>query len=150
LLSKIENPSPCIGGLDCSAYYISKQRELANQARNADNSGEGQSESQQQTQSNTANPNPNDPNKKPVFGERGTQTTSTTVGKGQGWRIDVENPNPGQRPGQVHYQSGDKKYLYDPNTKSFIGASKTENKQLLNDAQVQRAIKKGLKVLGEN
>src|SRR5205085_9628681 len=60
---------------------------------------------QDQGQSNTASPNPNDPDKKPVFGERGTQTTSTTVGKGQGWRVDVENPNPGQRAGQIHYQS---------------------------------------------
>jgi RHS repeat-associated protein len=105
---------------------------------------------QGQGQSNTASPNPNDPDKKPIFGERGTQTTSTTVGSGKGWRVDVENPNPGQRPGQIHYQSGDKKYLYDSNSKSFIGASKTENKRLLSDPQVQRAIKKGLKVLGEN
>lgn len=58
--------------------------------------------------------------------------------------------NQAQRPGQIHYQSGDKKYLYDANTKSFVGASKTENKRLLNDAQVQRAIAKGPKVLGEN
>ena len=104
----------------------------------------------QSNQSSAANPNPNDPDKKPVFGERGTQTTSTTVGKGQGYRIDVENPNPGQRPGQIHYQSGDKKYLYDPNTKSFVGASKSENKRIINDPIVQRAIDKALKLLGEN
>src|SRR5580765_395328 len=41
--------------------------------------------------------------------------------------------------------SQDKKYLYDANTKSFVGTSKTENKRLLNDPQVQRAIEKGLK-----
>jgi len=87
--------------------------------------------------------------KEPVFGEKGTQTTSTTVGKGKGWRIDVENPNPGQRPGQVHYQSGNTKYLYSPTTKSFIGASKSENKRLLSNPEIQKAIEKGLQVLGE-
>jgi RHS repeat-associated protein len=103
----------------------------------------------QQGQSNTASPNPNDNDKKP-FGSRGTQTTSTTVYNGKGGRIDVENPNPGQRAGQIHYQSGKTKLLYDPNSKSFIGASKSQNKQLMNDPQIQKAIKKGLKILGEN
>ncbi len=134
----------CGMGLDCSGAYSNQYRNQSNQQNAANPNQQGQG------QSNTASPNPNDPDKKPVFGERGTQTTSTTVGRGQGWRIDVENPNPGQRPGQIHYQSGDTKYLYDANTKSFVGASKTENKRLLNDAQVQRAIAKGLKVLGEN
>lgn len=62
----------------------------------------------------------------------------------------MENPNPGQRAGQIHYQSGNTKLLYDPNSKSFIGASKTLNKQLMNDQQIQNAIKKGLKILGED
>ena len=110
-----------------------------------------QSQQQNQNQSNTASPNPGgDKDKKPIFGEKGTQTTSTTVGSGKGWRVDVENPNPGQRPGQIHYQSGDTKLLYDPSTKSFVGASKTQNRQLMNDPQVQRAIKKGMKMLGES
>jgi hypothetical protein len=65
-------------------------------------------------------------------------------------RIDVENPNPGQRAGQIHYQSGNTKLLYDPNRKSFIGASKSLNKQLMNDPQIQKAINKGLKILGES
>lgn len=134
----------CGMGLDCSGAYKNQYLNKSNEQNAANPNQQGQG------QSNTASPNPNDPDKKPVFGERGTQTTSTTVGKGQGWRVDVENPNPGQRPGQIHYQSGDKKYLYDANTKSFVGVSKTENKRLLNDAQVQRAITKGLKVLGEN
>jgi hypothetical protein len=107
------------------------------------------SQQSQQGQSNTASPNPNDNDKKP-FGSRGTQTTSTTVYNGKGGRIDVENPNPGQRAGQIHYQSGKTKLLYDPNSKSFIGASKSQNKQLMNDPQIQKAIKKGLKILGEN
>jgi RHS repeat-associated protein len=104
---------------------------------------------QGQGQSNTASPNPNDNDKKP-FGSGGTQTTSTTVYNGKRGRIDVENPNPGQRAGQIHYQSGKTKLLYDPNSKSFIGASKSQNKQLMNDPQIQKAIKKGLKILGES
>jgi RHS repeat-associated protein len=119
--------------------------------RNGVKSGNSQQGQQsQQGQSNTASPNPNNPNKKPIFGERGTQTTSTTVGNGKGWRVDVENPNPGQRPGQIHYQSGNTKLLYDPNTNSFVGASKTLNRQLMNNAQVQKAIQKGMKILGES
>ena len=30
----------------------------------------------------------------------------------RGARVDIENPNPGQRPGQVHLQIGDNKWLY--------------------------------------
>jgi hypothetical protein len=131
------DPATCF---ECPPIYYNKPNER-NDA-NPNQQGQGQSK--------TASPNPNDPNKKPIFGEKGTQTTSTTVGNGKGWRVDVENPNPGQRPGQIHYQAGDKKYLYNPNSNSFVGASKTENRRLLSDPQVQRAIKKGLKVLGEN
>jgi filamentous hemagglutinin len=72
------------------------------------------------------------------------------MGQGKGWRVDVENPNPGQRPGQIHYQSGNTKLLYDPVTKSFVGASKSLNKQLMNDPQIQKAIEKGMKLLGES
>lgn len=61
----------------------------------------------------------------------------------------MENPNPGQRAGQIHYQKGDTKLLYDPNSKSFIGASKSLNKRLMNDPEILRAIDKALKILGE-
>ena len=51
------------------------------------------------------------------------------------WRIQ-----PGQRPGQIHYQDKDnKKYLYDP-TKSFTDAPNSVNK-LLKDKKFM-AIKK--------
>ena len=133
------------GGKSAAQQDMDDLRMLRNIKNEQSNSQQGQ-----QGQSNTASPNPNDPNKKPIFGERGTQTTSTTVGNGKGWRVDVENPNPGQRPGQIHYQSGNTKLLYDPKTNSFVGASKTQNRQLLSNPQFQRAIKKGMKVLGEN
>jgi RHS repeat-associated protein len=89
---------------------------------------------------------------KPSLGTNGTQVTSKTLWKGKGKeRIDVENPNPGQRPGQIHYQDKDnKKYLYDPSTKSFPGAPNSVNK-LLKDKKFMAAIKKGMKkYLGEN
>jgi hypothetical protein len=85
------------------------------------------------------------------FGARGTKTFSTTVFKGQGRRaprIDVENPNPGQRPGQIHFQQGKEKYLYNPETKQFEGAPRSVN-DMLKNPDVQRAIDKAMKILGE-
>jgi hypothetical protein len=54
-----------------------------------------------------------------ILGANGTQVASKTVWKGSGQeRIDVENPAPGVRPGQIHYQDSDgNKYYYDPNSK---------------------------------
>jgi filamentous hemagglutinin len=84
-----------------------------------------------------------------MFGSRGTQMTSKTIWRGRdGTRIDVENPNPGQRPGQIHFQQGDAKYLYDPSTRTFIGAPDRVN-NLLETQEVQNAIAKGLRFLGE-
>jgi hypothetical protein len=80
----------------------------------------------------------------------GTQVNSKTLWKGSGKeRIDVENPNPTQRPGQIHYQDNDgNKYIYDPVSKLFKGASKKLNKLLKDNNEVQKAIKKGLVYLG--
>jgi hypothetical protein len=87
-----------------------------------------------------------------ILGENGPQFSSKTIWKGDGQeRIDVENPNPGQRPGQIHYQDNSgKKYLYDPGTNSFPDAPNSVNK-LLNNPSFRAAIKKGLtKYLGDN
>ncbi|WP_202907079.1 Hint domain-containing protein, partial [Pseudomonas amygdali] len=61
-----------------------------------------------------------------MLGANGVQTASKTIWKGAGKeRIDVENPNPGQRPGQIHYQDNEgNKYLYDPASKTFPSAPK--------------------------
>ena len=72
-------------------------------------------------------------------------------GRGQGSeRIDVENPNPGVRAGQIHYQGSDgEKYYYDPNKKVFFDrendvlAPKSVQK-LLSDESFSRAIDKAL------
>lgn len=87
----------------------------------------------------------------PMLGQNGVQTASKTIWKGAGKeRIDVENPNPGQRPGQLHYQDNKgNKYLYDPQTNSFPDAPKSVN-NLLNDSSFKKAIDKGMtQYLGE-
>ncbi|MBN3855055.1 filamentous hemagglutinin N-terminal domain-containing protein [Paraburkholderia sp. Ac-20340] len=94
-------------------------------------------------------PKSNDTNDS-MLGENGPQIASKTIWKGGGSeRIDVENPNPGQRPGQIHYQDNQgNKYLYDPSTNSFQDAPNSVNK-LLNDPNFSAAIQKGLnKYLG--
>ncbi|GAB4570264.1 MAG: hypothetical protein Tsb0020_24910 [Haliangiales bacterium] len=89
--------------------------------------------------------------KRTMLGANGTKTPSKTLWKGKGKeRIDVENPSPGQRPGQIHYQDNkNNKYLYDPETKSFPGAPNSVNKKL-EDPAFKAAIEKAMtKYLGE-
>lgn len=87
------------------------------------------------------------------FGALGVKIASQTVWKSRGkakQRIDVENPNPGQRAGQIHFQDKQTgaKYLYDPETKKFKGAPNSVNK-LIRNPEVEAAIKKALRYLGE-
>jgi filamentous hemagglutinin len=85
-----------------------------------------------------------------MFSSQGTQMTSKTIWKGpNGMRIDVENPNPGQRLGQMHFQQGDAKYLYDPASKSGLGATRSVQHLLDSSSEVQDAVAKGLRFLGE-
>ncbi|MGP4864048.1 hypothetical protein ACTXGK_07600 [Psychrobacter sp. T6-5] len=94
-----------------------------------------------------------------MLGANGTQTSSKTVWKEKGSkaRIDVENPAPGERPGQVHYQDANNaKYYYNPaDGKLYTGkisdglvAPKSIQKLLKND-DFKNGINKGLKYLGE-
>jgi RHS repeat-associated protein len=78
-----------------------------------------------------------------------TQTNSKTLWKGKGKeRIDVENPNPSQRVGQVHYQDNNgNKYIYDPSKGAFNNAPDKVNK-LLKNQDFKTGIEKGLKYLG--
>jgi hypothetical protein len=80
---------------------------------------------------------------------KGTQVNSKTLWKGEGKeRIDVENPNPEKRPGQIHYQDNNgNKYIYDPKSGSFKNAPKEVN-NLLNNRNFKTAIGKGLRYLG--
>jgi filamentous hemagglutinin len=84
-----------------------------------------------------------------MLGSRGTQFTSKTLWKGAEGRIDAENPNPGARPGQIHFQDGDMKYLYDMEKGTFRDAPNRVN-NLLEQQDVKDAIDKGFKHLGED
>lgn len=84
-----------------------------------------------------------------MLGSRGAQFPSKTVLDEGDFRIDVENPKPGERAGQIHYQTGGQKLFYDPESGRFVGASRTLNRQLLSNPKVQSAIAKALKYLGE-
>ncbi len=91
---------------------------------------------------------------------RGTIVNSKTLWKdSKGNRIDVENPNPGQRPGQIHFQDNKKnKYLYnnkdgrfysrDPKTKKWNVPAPNRINEKLSNPNVQRAIQTGNKYLG--
>ncbi|MBQ3783293.1 MAG: hypothetical protein II838_07620 [Lachnospiraceae bacterium] len=56
------------------------------------------------------------------IGENGTQTSSTTTGQnGKIERIDVENPSPGKRNGNIHYhEPNNRKWYYDFGLDKFI------------------------------
>lgn len=85
-----------------------------------------------------------------MLGAKGAQFPSKTTWKGPGKsRIDVENPNPGQRPGQIHFQDYlGNKYLYSHKTKNFPNAPKAVN-ELLKDSNFRNGIDKALRYLGE-
>lgn len=97
-----------------------------------------------------------------MLGSNGTQLPSKTLWqeKNSTARIDVENPAPGQRPGTLHYQDEDNvKYQYNVNDNKFYGYNKTTQafdkeapksvNKLLENKDIQKAIDKGLKYLGE-
>ena len=104
--------------------------------------------------------NKNNVQKGQMLGENGVRVNSKTIWKGKGKeRIDVENPKPGQRPGQIHYQDNqNNKYYYDPSNNSFYSFDSSKNKvpapssvnKLLDDPNFKRAIDKGMtQYLGE-
>jgi len=86
------------------------------------------------------------------FGANGAQFISKTMWQGELGRIDIENPAPGVRAAQIHFQFwGDKtQYLYDVTTRTFIGVSNSVNNTLLNNPEVLRAVQKALTFLGES
>ncbi|MEY3443181.1 MAG: hypothetical protein RLZZ519_1462 [Bacteroidota bacterium] len=79
--------------------------------------------------------------------------------RGSKARIDVENPAPGKRAGQIHYQDeNNKKYLYDIEQGKFFGKdSKGEFtleapksvKELISEPEFLNGIQKALNFLGE-
>nr|WP_212813401.1 hypothetical protein [Erwinia rhapontici] len=86
-----------------------------------------------------------------MLGINGPTVPSKTLWMGKGKeRIDVENPAPGKRAGQIHYQdNSNKKYYYDPVTQTFPEAPKNVNDKL-KDPAFKSALDKGMtKYLGE-
>jgi hypothetical protein len=68
-------------------------------------------------------------------------------------RIDVENPNPSARPGQIHIQEGSSKFYYHHVRRLFYnpktGAPAPQRYQeILRNPKVVRAIEQGEKILG--
>lgn len=85
-----------------------------------------------------------------MLGAHGTQVTSRTLTPGnRPYRIDVENPAPGRRPGQLHLQDdAGGKYLYDFDANAFVGLPRSLQRQIANDPAVARAIAAGRRYLG--
>ncbi|WP_051542006.1 hypothetical protein [Clostridium lundense] len=92
-----------------------------------------------------------------ILGKNGTQFESkTTWQNGKTERIDVENPAPGERPGQIHYhEPNNTKWYLDIEEKQFYNQKTGELapkkiQKLLKDKDVINAINKALKFLGED
>lgn len=87
-----------------------------------------------------------------MIGSKGTQLTSKTMWLKGPYRIDVENPNPGQRPGQIHFQdqATGAKYLYNFETGQFDGMPNSLQKELAKKFPDHlKGIAKGKSALGE-
>ncbi|MEU3244247.1 DUF6531 domain-containing protein [Streptomyces sp. NPDC006875] len=93
-----------------------------------------------------------DPRSAGMIGSNGPQITSKTLWNQGPYRIDVENPNPGQRPGQLHFQdqtNKSAKYQYNFETGEFDGIPRSLLKAVGNNPGFIAAIRKGLAALGE-
>ncbi|MFG2458961.1 putative T7SS-secreted protein [Streptomyces sp. NPDC048523] len=87
-----------------------------------------------------------------MIGANGTQVTSKTMWNHGPYRIDVENPNPGQRAGQLHFQDQSNltaKYQYNFETGNFDGLPRSIEKEVGKSPGFQAGIDKGLRMLGE-
>ena len=92
-----------------------------------------------------------------MLGKNGVQTASKEMYRGSKYRVDVENPKPGVRPGQVHVQDyTDNKYYYNPNDNAlYIKTGNTFEKagnsvqKILDNDDIIKGINKGLQYLGE-
>ena len=89
-----------------------------------------------------------------MIGENGTQTASKTMWQGKAGRIDVENPAPGVRPGQIHFQDwAGRKAMYNFENGAFFhldgSVSKTAMDLLYDHPGFQNGVTKALALLGE-
>ncbi len=79
----------------------------------------------------------------------GSRTAGQSDKTGTYFRIDVENPDPGGRPGQMHLQDNKgHKYLYNFFTNKFDGAPNGYLKKISKDPDFNKGITKGTNWLG--
>jgi hypothetical protein len=84
-----------------------------------------------------------------LVGEGGTQVTSRVLMQNEDYHIDVENPSPGVRAGQLHLQDYvGNKYQYNFETGEFEGLPRSLAKQVASNPAVARGIATGLRYLG--
>jgi hypothetical protein len=84
-----------------------------------------------------------------MIGEHGVQVTSRTLLRAETFRIDVENPAPGVRPGQLHLQDDHgNTYLYDFEADEFAGLPRAIAQKIRPDPAVARAVATGKRYLG--
>lgn len=84
-----------------------------------------------------------------MIGEDGTQVTSRTLRQTEMFRIDVENPAPGVRPGQLHLQdAAGNNYLYGLAAEHFVGLPRWLAQKITEDPAAQRAVATGKRYLG--
>jgi filamentous hemagglutinin len=92
-----------------------------------------------------------------MLGSKGPQITSKTLWESDDGvqHVDIENPNPGQRPGQIHYQpDAYSKWYYDPHLKKLYNQKEKtlappSVQARLKDPEIAAAIEEGLRQLGE-
>lgn len=128
--------------------------------------GGNQADTTYGTPPNGASPPPDGDDKNPtgdrtlnpdgeMLGKDGTSTSSKPRYNRAGVRIDVENPNPGQRPGQIHLQIGGDKYYFNVNTLEFEGLggikvlSLAQYPAFFKILEFRESINNGLRYLGE-
>jgi hypothetical protein len=84
-----------------------------------------------------------------MIGEDGTQVTSRTLLQTETFHINVENPAPGVRPGQLHLQDdAGNKYFYDFEADEFADLPRSLAEKIADNPAAKRAIVTGKRYLG--
>lgn len=87
-----------------------------------------------------------------MIGGNGPQFTRGNLWKDKLGLLHAENPAPGVRPGQIHFQTTkgkEMKYMWDFESKSFGPSAPNWLKDLLRDPKFVNALRKGYYKLGE-
>lgn len=138
--------------------YSNQVQQAASEANNKTNNASnnsGKNSNGNNTSKNSNSHNPKDPKN---WNKNSVRVNSKELYNNKNIRIDVENPNPGQRPGQVHLQinsgANKGKYIFDNVSKKFYAVSTGEIaskniQEYLQNPDIINAIDKGLtKYLG--